>query len=180
MQTKEEWLKEQNCKTFELKTEYGDYKDCIFELDNYSNNGSLYVGITDLEEGPIDDLSINIDASWLIGIDKPNAFYVADYKTSKNTADILVEKGYLKPVKNGVARQNYGTYHLYELTPKALEFVPNSCENKERYEEFFKTGKIPELKLENEDNFLEAQLELEIEKNSIEESYNDVDDDLPF
>ena len=47
--------------TFDVKTEYATYSNCILEVNRYANNDHIAISIFSLDEGPIAGLTVNID-----------------------------------------------------------------------------------------------------------------------
>lgn len=118
-------------KTFDLKSSYSQdvYTNCYFVIGNYSYGGGTYLGIESLDEGPIADVSINIDATCLIG---NNTIYTKLYDGIDKIAQQLVDMGFLTKSDMPIAEQDWGKYVAYNLTDKIKDYI--SEDSLEAYE----------------------------------------------
>lgn len=99
---------------------YGKNHPMTFELNNYMDNGTLYVGLITNEEGypePWQNLTVNLDASrWC----KPNCAYI---DTNNNGDEIIdwLEKNGLGKATERIAASGWCFYPEFEFDMKALE-----------------------------------------------------------
>lgn len=132
-------------RTFDLKSDWSEYKGCYLELEEYAYGGT-YIGVTSNEEGPICDLSIQL--GYKSEQISKSEIWIKDYDGMDTIAKNLEKAGIIHGCyegldKNGEPKiikteQGYGTYSLYELTPKALSYIPESKKNTELYKDFSK------------------------------------------
>ena len=47
--------------TFDVKTRYETYRNCILDVNRYMDNDHIAISILSLDEGPIARLTVNID-----------------------------------------------------------------------------------------------------------------------
>ena len=132
-------------RTFNLESEWSEYKGCFLELEEYAYGGT-YIGVTSNEEGPICDLSVQL------GYKSEQLYkseiWIKDYDGMDTIAKNLEKAGIIHGCydgfdKNGEPKiikteQGYDTYSLYELTPKALSYIPENKKNTELYKDFSK------------------------------------------
>ena len=76
---------------FNLKTAYGEYKDCSLYIDHYNADNSLYIGIYN-EEGSICDLTKCLTDPSL----KPNEAYV-DTSNAPFALSLIADNAWGKP-----------------------------------------------------------------------------------
>lgn len=99
---------------------YGKNHPMTFELNNYLDNGSLYVGLLTNEEGypePWQNLTVNLDASrWC----KPNCAYI---DTNNNGDEIIdwLEKNGLGHETGRIAASGWCFYPEFEFNMEALK-----------------------------------------------------------
>ena len=106
-------------KTFNLKTEYGKYENCILIVDEYAHGG-LYLGIDDLEEGSICDCSIWIEGTPFL---EENQFFSKEYDGIPTIMKNLEKIGIVKKMEGIKWFQGFGSYQAYELCDKYKEYV---------------------------------------------------------
>lgn len=100
-------------------TKYGRMHPMTFQLANYANNGSLYVGLLTNEEGypePWQNLTVNLDASRFC---KPNCAYV---DVNNNGEEILnwLERNGLGKQTERIAVSGWCCYPEFEFNMEKL------------------------------------------------------------
>ncbi len=98
-------------KTFKLKTEYGNYDNCILQIDEYAAGG-LYVGVFSLDEGPIADCSVWVEGTPFL---EGKQFFSKTYDFVPETMKALEKLGIVKKVDGLMWHQGFGSYQAYEL-----------------------------------------------------------------
>ena len=99
---------------------YGKNHPMTFELNNYLDNGSLYVGLLTNEEGypePWQNLTVNLDASRFC---KPNCAYIDTNNNGVGIIDWLEENG-LGQETGRIGMSGFCAYPEFEFNMEALE-----------------------------------------------------------
>lgn len=99
--------------TFKMETTFAVYENCVLYRDEYSNNGHIYIGITD-EEGPIADLTVNVPDIFLY----PKNCSAVDTNNLREAENVIKQLGIGKLV--GFSRSGFYTYPVYEFDVKAV------------------------------------------------------------
>ncbi len=106
--------------TFQLKTDFGTFKNCILVVDEYANGGT-YLEVEDLEEGPICDCSVWVDGTPLL---EENQFFSKEYDGVDKVMPLLEKLGIVKKMEGVKWFQGFGSYQAYELLPTYKKYVP--------------------------------------------------------
>ena len=103
-------------KTFDVVTMYATYKDCVLELNEYSNNGHVALSIFSPEEGPIASITVNTDGIAL----SPKNFSCVDRNNFPEGEHIISELGIGKPTGYTI-RSGFVNYPEYEFDMDAIK-----------------------------------------------------------
>lgn len=106
-------------KTFILKTDFGTFKNCVLQKDEYAHEG-VYIGIEDLEEGYICDCSTWVEGTPFL---EENQFFSKEYDGIPAIMKSLVKMGIVKKIEGIKWFQGFGTFQAYELCAGYEEYI---------------------------------------------------------
>ena len=104
---------------FTVHTEYEDYENCFFQVDEYANNDHVCVSLYSEEEGPISPVTVNIQ-----GIERfPENYSCIDTNNAPFLEDLIEELGIAAPA-GIVLKSGWCTYPVYIFNKDKLSLLP--------------------------------------------------------